>query len=85
MGGALRALAAGPPLLFARLHPFLPKLSAPAVIPSERARVQRTGLRQCVGELCWSEARAKGDSAASRSEGVAAGGFNHHTHPLLIS
>ena len=33
------ALAAGPPLLFARLHPFLPKLSAPAVIPSERARV----------------------------------------------
>lgn len=36
MGGAL---AAGPPLLFARLHPFLPKLSAPAVIPSERARV----------------------------------------------
>ena len=38
MGGALRALAAGPPLLFARLHPFLPKLSAPAVIPSERAR-----------------------------------------------
>ena len=39
MGGALRALAAGPPLLFARLHPFLPKLSAPAVIPSERARV----------------------------------------------
>ena len=28
MGGALRALAAGPPLLFARLHPFLPKLRA---------------------------------------------------------
>ena len=57
MGGALRALAAGPPLLFARLHPFLPKLSAPAVIPFERVRVC-SGLGygnvrdSCAGRRC---------------------------------